>query len=346
MKIKRTCLIDDLNKVMPGIATGTSIIDGADTVVFDEGHIYSYNSSISVDVTESSETGLKGVVKGVDFYNSLNKLVSDEIDIDVTEKEWIIRDGKIKVSMTLLPPGDIFKRFKSLKPNESWTDIDGEDFNRGLSICNMQKNISKYAGIYIKENTFMSTDAFQINTYKAANSYPECFLSNSAVTQLLKWKDFTQVEMNKMWIQFKSSNGTIFSVRSLAIENFPFEQISDALNGYNEFPVLTESSFTPEFYRAVERAAVFSKEDDGHEVIDIIINSTGCTIKSERTSGTYEENVEEIKSENGDFSFELDVDMIRACRSYFDVFKLMGNDEQKIIMLLKDSSCKVSSIVG
>jgi hypothetical protein len=350
MKINRNSLISDLNKVMPGISTGTSVIDGADTVVFNNGHIYSYNAAISVDVTESAETGLKGVVKGVDFYNCLNKLISEEIEVETTEKEWIIKDGKIKVSMTLLPSGNIFERFKSLTPTESWIDIDGEDFNKALTICNMPKNSTKFAGVYVNKNEFISTDSYLFNRYVAKNEYPSFFISNDAVTQLIKWTDFTAIEMNKNWVQFKSKNGAIFSVRSLALEAFPYERISGAINGYLTLESVLESSFTPEFYNAVERASTFSKEDEGHEVIDMSITKDGCKIKSERVSGAYEEEVTDIKSSDVDFNLELDINMIRSCRSHFDVFKLVERQTEKgvarLVILSKDSSLKIFSAIS
>ena len=350
MKVNRTSLISDLNKVMPGISTGTSVIEGADTVVFDNGHIYSYNAAISVDVIESTPTGLKGIVKGVDFYNCLNKLISEEIEVESTEKEWIIKDGKIKVKMTLLNPGNTFERFKSLTPNESWVEIDGEDFNKALTICYMPKNNSKYAGICVKGKTFISTDSMLINRYVAKNEYPSFFISNEATAQLIKWNDFTHIEMNKNWIQFKSKNGTIFSVRSLAMEAFPFDQISAAIDGYVSLESILESSFTPEFYNAVERASTFSKEDEGHEVIDMNITTKGCVIKSERVSGNYEEEVSDIKSKDVDYNLELDINMIRSCRSYFDTFKLAEKEKEdgtiRVIILSKDSSVKVFTAIS
>jgi hypothetical protein len=350
MKINRNSLISDLNKVMPGISTGVSVIEGADTVVFDNGHVYSYNAAISVDVTETTPSGLKGIVKGIDFYNCLNKLISDEIEVEANEKEWIIKDGKIKVSMTLIESGNTFERFKSLTPNESWVEIDGEDFNKALTICNMPKNNSKFAGVYVDKNTFISTDTYLINKYVAKNEYPSFFISNEAVAQLIKWNDFKAVEMNKNWIQFKSANGTIFSVRSLAPEAFPYDRISNAISGYLQLGVLLKSSFTPDFYNAVERASTFSKEDEGHEVIDMNINSTGCKIKSERVSGAYEEEIGDIKSDGAEFNLELDINMIRSCKSHFDVFKLVERETEdgivRTVILSKDSSIKIFSTIS
>ena len=346
MKINRTSLISDLNKVMPGIATGTSVIEGADTAVFNNGHIYSYNAAISVDVAETNPTGLKGIVKGADFYNCLNKLISDEIEVEMTDKEWILKDGKIKVSMTLIANDTIFKRLETVVPNESWVTIDSEDFNKALTICNMPKNTSKFAGIFTDGTMFISTDTYLINRYAAKDKYPSFFISNEAVANLIKWTDLTAVELNKTWVQFKSSNGAIFSVRCLAIEGFPYDRISAAIEGNLSLATVLESNFTPDFYNAVERAATFSKEDEGHEVIDMHITSEGCQIKSERVSGAYEEEVTDIKSDNGEFNLEIDINMIRSCRSHFDTFKLVERDGVKTVILSKDSSLKIFSAIG
>ena len=349
MKVNRLHLIQDMNKVLPGIATGTVTIENSDTVVFNNGHIYSYNSSISVDVAESTPSGLKGVVKGIDFYNCISKLVSEEIEVDATEREWIIKDGKIKVSITLIEADNMFERFKAVVPNETWIDIDGADFNKALTICNMSKNTSKFAGIYVNGNEFISTDAYVINKYVAKNEYPSFFISNESVAQLIKWDDFKAVEINKKWVQFKSANGTIFSVRSLATDTFPYDKISGAIDGYLALDSILESSFTPEFYNAVERAATLSKENGNHEVVDISISSTGCKIKSERVSGAYEEEIQDIKSDGAEFNLELDINMIRSCKAHFDTFKLADKQTDKgiikTIILSKDSSIKIFSAI-
>ena len=96
MKINRKNLLNTINKVLPGIAVGNVAIDGADTIVFTNGHVYSYNAAISVDAKLPDDIDFKGVVKGQDFYNCISKLPGDEIELEVTESSWEITDGKIK----------------------------------------------------------------------------------------------------------------------------------------------------------------------------------------------------------------------------------------------------------
>ena len=96
MKVNRKNLLSAINKVLPGIAVGNVEIDGADTIVFSKGHIYSYNSEISVDVKLPDGMDIEGVVKGQDFYNCLVKLPGEEIEFKVTKSSWEITDGNIR----------------------------------------------------------------------------------------------------------------------------------------------------------------------------------------------------------------------------------------------------------
>jgi len=345
MKINRLNLVQDMNKVLPGIATGTMTIENADTVVFNEGHLYSYNSSISVDVVESEPTGLKGVVKGIDFYNCLMKLPGDEIECEVTKDNWIFTDNSIKVKIKLLPEGKLFERFTSLKPTDNWIKIDGEDFSRSLRICNMPKNSSKFAGIYFKNHDVLSTDTFAINHVVSKNDYPEVFISNAVVAELLKWNNFTEIQYNKMWLQLKTTEGTVFSARTLDITKFPSKSILQSLDKRSEIKPDLVSEFSNDFFSAIDRAASFSSENDGHQVINFDIFADMSVITSERISGAYEEKILNIKSENP-INLKLDVQLMQSCASYFRKFKIITNGESKNILLEADNAYKLVTTIA
>lgn len=344
MKLNRVKLINDLNKVMPGISTGTVVLEGADTIVFSKGHIYSYNSAISVDVKMSEEIELQGVVKGEDFYNCLTKLPNDEIELEVVDNTWHLKDGKINVKITLLSVNNIFERFESLAPNNTWIDIDGVEFNKALKVCNMPKNSSRYAGVYVNGTEFLSTDGYVMNKYTVKENYPLFWINNNAVSELLKWDSFTAVEMNKTWLQFKSVEGTIFSVKTLDTSAFPSERVSKVLEDVANTPATFESEFTDDFYKAIDRAAAFSGESDDHEVVSFNIGKEGSVVKSERTSGAYEEVIEEIKSDT-EFEMLLDIQMIRDSAPLFTKFKLLQRAESINILLIQDSAYKLLSTI-
>lgn len=343
MKINKLKLLNDIEKAMPGIASGTVVIENADSIVFYKNHIYTYNSAVSVCVCDSQESNLNCAVKGIDFYNCLKKLPNEEIEIESTTEQLIIRDGKIKVKVNTLPIDKITDRFDSLIPSENWNEIDGKDFQKALKICTMSKNTSKFAGIYHDKDGFLSTDSYVINTYKTSYNLPDFWIADSAVAELRKWDSFTHVQLNKMWLQFKSVDETIFSVRCLDISSFPIERVKGFIDRTMSLESVFNSTFTTEFYEAVTRASVFSGESDGHQTVEIKFTKTGTTIASKRISGEYEETVENVVSENEDFDLMFDVSMILESAEYFSDFKLIKNGALTIIMLENETAHKVFS---
>lgn len=325
MKINRPNLLSSINKVLPGIATGNVSIDGADTIVFYKGHIYSYNSEISVDVKLVDGIDLEGIVKGQEFYNCLSKLPGDEIEIDVTEGKWKITDGKIKVSITLVTSDNILDRFKSLTPSDNWYDIDGEEFNKALKVCTIRSNTSAFGGIYFKDKIAFSTNKWVMNKYNLSKDYPEFWISDKAVAQLLKWNNFKKVQYNKAWVQFQSEDDTVFSVRSLNTTDYPISQILPML----ESEAVANKAFTlelkPQFYDAINRASEFSSAIDDHETVTVEFGKD-IKIKGSRTSGDYEETVNDMtvdipnaKEMNFDYS-----DFISS-EKFFDVLKVIAD---------------------
>ena len=294
MKINRMNLINSLNKVLPGIATGTVQVDGADTIIFNNGHIYSYNSTISVDVTMPEEFDLKGVIKGQDFYNCITKLPGEEIDLEVTDSAWNITDNNIKVSIKLLPAKEeLMRRFETLKPTDDWYEIDGEDFNKSLKVCLIKGNNSSFGGIYYDGNVAFSTDKWTINRMNMKNEYPKFWISDNAVSELTKWNNFIKVQYNKGWIHFLSADDVVFSVRPLDVSKYPIASIQPLLENELQNTIAFDVELTSSFYEAVNRAIEFSHVIDEHETICVEFGKE-VKIKGSRNSGNYEETVTDM----------------------------------------------------
>ena len=291
MKLNRLKLINDVGKALPGIANGSVVLEGADSLAFLDGHIYSYNSAISVNVAESQNTGLKGIVKAQDFYNCITKLPGEEIDVTVNDSTWEIIDGKIKVEMKLLPSGDIFKRLESLKVDDlDWLAIDGKEFNDVLKVC-LIKDTSSLNGVYFKGKEAISTNRWIINKCTLKSEYPEFWLSINSISELLKWSNFEKVKFAKCWAHFMSSDNVVFSVRTLALEGYPLDKIKGVYDRIMEKNSLASITLNENFYKAVQRASAFSNVVEEHDVVSVSFGKE-VLVKGSRVSGNFEEVVE------------------------------------------------------
>ena len=326
MRINRARFVSDLSRAMPGISTGTVKIEGADTFVFKGGHIFTYNSVISVDVKGSEDyAGLKGIVSAKEFYEVLTKLPSDEIEITADEKAWTVTDGKIKVEVNLLSIPNIFERFNSIIPSENeWHDIDSEDFGRALRVCSIPHNPTKFAGLFFQGKEVWSTNQSEINRYELKDEYPKFMISESAVHELLKCGTLKKVQYNKRWVQFFSEDEVVFSVRAISDEVFPLDLISKLVLKTKDTPSYVKVSLTGQFFEAMERALAFSNNIDGVETVHVTFGSK-VSISSTRHSGSYEEAVEDMSLDCDEFALDLDAGLFLRTNGVFESMSVLSD---------------------
>jgi len=102
MQFSRQQLVTALATCLPGIDKSMTLIQGADTVVFSENSIHTYNDHIAVTVP--FESGLAGAVKAVEFHRLLTKLPGEIVDIvPVPEaNQWKVSAGRITADFSLM----------------------------------------------------------------------------------------------------------------------------------------------------------------------------------------------------------------------------------------------------
>ena len=96
MVVQKKALMESLKMAMPGIETGNSTLSGADAFIFHSGRIYSYNDLISVAVPIEQaglvEESIEGAVHADEFFKVISKFPSDEIEFEVAEKKWVLKN--------------------------------------------------------------------------------------------------------------------------------------------------------------------------------------------------------------------------------------------------------------
>lgn len=315
MTIQKKLLVDALKQVMPGVENGNSVLQGADAFVFHDGRIFSYNDSISVAVPISSaglvEETIEGAVKGSEFFATVSKFPGDEISFVVTDNNtWILKCGKAKAEMTLMD-FDYKSRLEGISPTEDWTEVD-ESLIAGLNACKMSANKTVLSGIIVNGKDVISTDGFQINRYKMNVELPTFWMSDNSVTELLKIKEITSLQIQNNWVHFKSASGTIFSIKTLEKSKFPIEKITKVMDTTTHSENDFHATFPADLFTSIDRAVAFGMDISGHTSVRLDLSPKHIEVSAQTATGKYNEKVA-WDSEVGEFeniSLYVDVTMM------------------------------------
>ena len=296
MTINRKQLLESLKFAMPGIENGNVTLQGADTFIFSNGNIYTYNDSVSVCVPISQtgliEENIEGAVKAEEFFKVISKFPSDEINFAVTQNDsWILKSGKAKVEMTLIK-FDYQTRIKEIEPKEEWVSLNDE-FISGVTICKMAVNKTPMNGVYVKGSNIVSTDGWQMNRFKMEKTeLPEFWISDSSVDELLKIKSFEEMQLNGNWVNFKTKDGLIISLKTLNTSQFPYSKVEKLLEVSQPKETDFHSKFPQELFNVIDRATSFGIDISERVAVRLVLSKDNIEVSSERASGKYSEKVD------------------------------------------------------
>lgn len=351
MIVQKKHLLESLKAAMPGVDSDKAVLQGADTFVFHDGNIFTYNDFISVLVPINQigiVSDIEGAVNGKDFFQIVNKMPSEEITFEPGDKAWTLKAGKSKVEMTLVE-FDYKKRLEGITPDDSkWIKID-DDLTSGINFCKISQNKSLCSGVFFAGRQIIGTDGIQINRYNLNVELPKFWLSENCVDELLKINGFTDIQVNGTWAHFRSVNGTIFSAKTLNIEKYPLDKILVVLDSVKLSENDIHGKFPKALFGAIDRAISLSINLRDRQAVRLTLNKDGVDVSSERASGKYEENVpwdEEIK----DFeTVQIYVDagiILNICSKASEFYIIPGKKAPRLFFKTEKSVHMMSTFVN
>lgn len=288
MEVKRKALQEALQKLLPGVDKGTTLLEGADTFIFNDNRIFSYNDNISVSVPFPSE--LVGAVKAKEFYTLVSKMNDEDLKIAVTgENVWSIKAGSAKAELTLLEASTM-DQIKGITVGTEWKALP-ETFIEGLTLCKFSSNRSNFSGIYVSETSLMSTDEIRINLF-VLDGPMDCFwIADSAAAELMGLGTLKEYSLTDSWVHFKSEDGSVFSCKKLADAQYPATKVHNvvAKNAKDEKDVCC--TLPARLAEAVDRAATLSIDIDAHPAVRLTIKKEFIEVYGQRSTGKYSEKV-------------------------------------------------------
>jgi len=289
MVVDRNKLLAALKLVMPGVESGTAILDGADTFVFQDGNIYSYNNYISVTVPFPGD--LKGAVKAADFFGLISRFAENDIKIAGKGTFWSIKCGGAKVDLVLLEES-VTKNIQKMALNTEKWNVLPKRFFQGLSQVLMTSSKSSLSGIFGIHSVLVSTDEVRINWYDLDSSFKDSFwITDQAVKELIKLEGITQYILSDNWMHFQNDQGVIFSCKRLQQDKYPFGKIEKLISDNQYKAGDVANVFPDKLLAAINRSTALSMNIESYEAVRLTISSEGAEVYSERATGKYTEFV-------------------------------------------------------
>jgi hypothetical protein len=294
MDFNRSELAAALQKCLPGVDSGKMLIEGADTFIFEEGKIHSYNDVISV--TTSFPHELSGAVKALEFYKLISKSPSETIKIAVLDSEdsvsWKIKMGTAIAELSLLE-SSVINHVKSLNIDSlKWKKIPS-NFTDGLSMCKISNNHISMVGIFVKDNVIVSTDELTINWFVMDGKMSSFWIDNLTVTELTKISGLKEYALSDGWIHFRIEDGTVFSSKRLDESGYLFPNIQQLIEMHckkeADIPLL---NLPQRLTGALERASALAMNTiDSYSTVELTFKKEHIEIRTRRTTGKYSEKI-------------------------------------------------------
>lgn len=321
VKVSRTALLSAVSKLMSGTEQ-SAFIEGADTIYFSGEGIHSYNDSITISTVFKSD--LFGSIKVNLFYKTLQKLQTEELEIEMLENQWAIKAGSVECTFDL-QTDKVSEYIKGL--SEIITGVFKklpENFMDGLKLCRISGNASYLRGISCREDMMVSTDEIRLNYFKLSEAMEQFWIDDSGVNELIKiGEKMTEYSIIPGWIQFRGENGTIFSCKRQDDSQYKFDKILEYGSKYQKAETDSVQILPKGFVNILERVGIFYTDLNGYQAVSVHLTTEKLDLSSKTDSGSIKESIvfDSAFTQPIDASFKADFNFLREvankCPQFF-----------------------------
>jgi hypothetical protein len=328
MQLNKNEFLSAMKKAMPGVESSNTILQGADTYIFHNGYIYTYNDAISVSVhfpiTNKAGENISAAIKAKDFYDLISRYEGDSLTIIPKNDMWIIKSENARAEITLLE-NNLIERIEGIKIDPKQFKKIPDRFMEGMAICNFSSK-SQLSGLFCSDQVMVSADELKINWYGLNDAFTTSFwITNDAVNNLLKLNEITKYHVSDSWVHFMTKDKTIFSCKRLVQDKYPFDKINELVDSHKKVKEDISNELPNKLIDAVNRAAALSTNIESFDTVKLTFTPEMIEVFAQRPSGKYTENVpweKPFKKEFDPISIFVDYQMIENGIKYSKSFYL------------------------
>lgn len=281
IRVNRQSLLLSLESVAPGLAS-REVIQQSTCVVFHDGKVFTFNDEVACS-RETPLKGVEGAVKAKPLLDLLSKLKEDEIEVEVTEEEFLIR-GKGKKS-GIRKEAEILLPVDAVETPGEWKDVPAE-FTEAISIVSActssEESQFVLTCVHLTADCVEATDRYQIARYPIQTGLSRDILVRGESIKKIIPLDMTKYSETDSWIHFKNENGLILSCRRY-LDEYP--ELGRFLSTEDTDPVTLPGGLQ----EMVAAAEIFSAESTTGNAIAVDLRQDRIVFEGEGASGWYKE---------------------------------------------------------
>ncbi len=289
MKIKRTELLDILQKVQPGLGNEKSIVEQSACFVFQGQEVMTFNDEVAIchPISTEDKFELTGAVQAKELFNLLRRSKDDVLNITLTNTEFIVQgirsEAGIRLEQEVRLPID-----EMSKPGK-WSKItDPQGFIQAIKSCIFSASRNMTTPILCCLNVcpdyIESTDRYRITRWVVKTGAAAPYLLPSWSAKYLPAYAPEKVCCIGGWAHFKNREGTVFSSR---VYEGSFPEVGTFLDVEG-----AKIEFPESLIEVIDRARVMAIDNEGNEAINVKATGKKLEISSEGKSGWFKENIE------------------------------------------------------
>ncbi len=327
-KVKRSELLNALSAVTVGTG-GQMILEGSQSVIFDNKWLRTYNDYLSVSYPFKS--GIESAVLHDDLTRILNRMQDEDILLRAEEDQPLVIHGEFVRVELASSDVRIMKYIEDLALDDlDWKDLP-EKFLEGLWWCYFSASRKKddlYYSIFCTGDSMVSTDNYRVGVYKMEEEVDPFLISAGNALALLKagltLKEFVIVNG---WIHMKSETGVIISSRLLDEEVFDATKVKAVVDRAVEEIDASKKPYTfPDgFENVLARADIFSFDKAVFsDVVEVAFQGNEIICSAKREGGNIKERAV-TKEKNPPLKFLIPIFFLRDVLKITRKFYTSGN---------------------
>jgi DNA polymerase III sliding clamp (beta) subunit (PCNA family) len=295
MNVNRTQLLAVLAKAKVGL-TGREILEQSHAYVFAKGTLTTFNDNILFRCP--SPLQIDGAIPAVDFFEILEKLPDEELEITVNGGEIHLEGKRREAAMSYMP--EVRLPIDSVPRPESWSRLDDKTphaMQQAALVCGEDFTAPLTTMIHATPNLIEGSDNFRMVRHTAPTGFPGEVLIPANIVEQLDKQELRKVSIGKGWVHFKCPGDCVISCRC---SHEPYAKGVDALLRMEAPEKILLPSNLGEI---VERAEVFNALSFDAKVT-ITLADGELTLTSRKESGWFKEK-KSVKYDGQPLTFDV-----------------------------------------